>query len=242
MNDENRRISELATSMYGYLAEVEEDFPANSVGGRLRNELGEQKVKIDQFGSQQSQERNAAKAQTDRKSAFEEEIKRRMKEMRRTSISGESEQPGISQHFNLPTSKSEESLIEAARAFIASGTDFKPFFLSREMPENFLNGLEVAIGGFEGAVDEYNTHARNAKAATAMLEDVCARVLEIRRELDPIVRNKYRNDPEKLARWEAASRLERPARRAASKDSNGEPTNSNGGPTNSNGGQTNGQT
>ncbi|HJQ34800.1 MAG TPA: hypothetical protein VJ866_21805 [Pyrinomonadaceae bacterium] len=224
MKDKTRRVSELATNMYGFLAEVEDDFPANSVGGRLRNELGEKKVKIDQYGSTQAQERNAAKAETQKKNTFEEEIERRMKEMRRTSVSGESEQPGISQHFNMPTSKSEESLIEAARAFIASGTDFKPFFLSREMPENFLLGLEIAVGGFEGAVDEYNTHARNASAATAMLEEVCARVLAIRRELDPIVRNKYRNDPEKLARWEAASRLEKPARRAASKDSNGEPT------------------
>jgi hypothetical protein len=37
--------------------------------------------------------------------------------------------------------------------------------------------------------------------------------MQIRRELDPIVRNKYRNNPAKLAVWESASRVERAPRK-----------------------------
>jgi hypothetical protein len=228
MNDKNRRISELATRMYGYLAGVEDDFPANSLGGQRVAALGGLVTKIDELGSRQAQERNAAKAAIQRKNTFGEEIRRRMKEMRRTAVAGESEQPGVSQNFNPPSSESEESLIEAARAFVAAGTNFKPLFLARAMPENFLDGLATVIGSFEGAVEEYNAHSMSASAATALLEDVCSQVLAMRRELNPIVRNKYRNDHDKLAQWEAASHLEKPARRAAPDDSGGAPTNGQG--------------
>jgi hypothetical protein len=225
MNDENRRVSELATSMKGFFTGLETVFPANTVAGQRIAELNELNVTIDEQGSKQAREKGAAKAATQRKNAVLEEVKRRMKEMRTTIVSVEVVQPGVSQNFNIPTSQSEESWLEAARAFVATGTTLKPLFLSRAMPEDFLEGLASAIENYDSAVDDYNLHARNASAATVMLEDACAQVLKIRRELDPIVRNKYRNDPEKLAQWEAASHLERAPKRAASKKSNGTPPN-----------------
>lgn len=224
MNNRNRRVSALATSMKGFFEGLEDDFPANSVARQRIGSLGELVVKIDELSSRQTQEKGAAKAATERKTASGEEIKRRMKEMRSTTISIETVQPGVSQHFNLPASQNAESWLEAARAFVATGTTFKPLFLSRAMPDDFLEGLTGAVENFESAVDEYNLHTRNASAATAMLEDACSQVLTIRRELDPIVRNTYRNDPEKLVQWESASHLERPAKRAASRKSNGTPS------------------
>jgi hypothetical protein len=225
MNDKNRRVSALATNMDGFLKELVDDFPANGVARQRIASLAELVVKIDEHASKQAQERRAAKAATERKGVSGEEMKRRMKEVRSTAVSVETVQHGVSQHFNLPASQSEESWLEAARAFVAAGTTFKPLFLSRAMPDDFLDGLTAAVESFESAVNDYNLHARNASAATAMLEDICAQVLTIRRELDPIVRNTYRNDPEKLAQWEAASHLERAAKRAASKKPNGTPSN-----------------
>lgn len=225
MNDKNRRVSALATSMDGFFEGLEADFPANSIAGQRIAAMAGLVVRIDELASRQAQERGAAKAATERKNTSGEEIKRRMKEMRSTAISVETVQPGVSQNFNLPASQSEESWLETARAFVAAGTTFKPLFISRAMPDDFLEGLASAVENFESAVEDYNLHARNASAATAMLEDTCSQVLAIKRELDPIVRNKYRNDPEKLAQWESASHLERPAKRAASKKSNGPPSN-----------------
>ncbi len=225
MNDKNRRVSELATSMHGFFAGTEADFPADSVAGQRIAALAGLVEKIDELGSKQAQARGAAKAATERKNASVEEVKRRMKEMRSTAVSVETAQTGVSHNFNLPASQSDKSWLETARAFVASGTTFKPLFLSRAMPSDFLEGLSGAVESCESAVADYNLHARNASAATALLEDACSRVLAVRRELDPIVRNTYRNDPDKLAQWEAASHLERPAKRAASGDSDGTPSN-----------------
>jgi hypothetical protein len=211
--------------MDGFFEGLDDDFPANSFARQRIAALAELVVKNDELGSRQAQEKGAAKAATERKNTWMEEVKRRMKEMRNTIIPAEAAQPGVSQHFNLPGSQSEVSWLEAARAFVANGTTFKQLFLSRAMPDDFLEGLTGAIENFESALDDYNLHARNTSAATALLEDASAQVLAIRRELDPIVRNTYRNNPEKLAQWESASHLERPAKRAASKRSNGAPSN-----------------
>lgn len=168
-----------------------------------------------------AQEKNAAKAATEAKAVLLMSIRRQMKNCRETAISCEGQQPGISHYFNMPTSTSAESLIETARAFVAAATPLKPLFLSREMPENFLESLTDTIQSYEEAVNKYNLHSANRAAARTMLTAACEQVFVLRRELDPIVRNKYRDDPEKLALWETASHLERPTRRSSSAEPEG---------------------
>jgi hypothetical protein len=216
MNSANRRVSEMTTRMIGFGGLTVEVFPAISIGGQKFSTLNDLAGKFDLFGSREAQEKGAAKAATEAKAALLIKILRQMKIIRETVLSGEGQQPGISQNFNMPASSSAESIIEAARAFVAAATPLKPFFLSREMPEDFLEVLTDDIQSYEDAVSNFNLHSANRVAARTMLKDVCTQVLVTRRELDPIVRNKFRDDPEKLAMWEMASHLERPATRGAS--------------------------
>src|SRR5688500_4550041 len=215
MNKKNRRISEMATRMNGFLTAQDGAFPPNTIGGQRFTELGELVGKIDQLGSKQAQDRGSARAATESKKARREEIRRRMKEVRETAPDVGGQQPGNSRNFLMPASKSDESLIEAARAFVAAATPLKPLFLSREMPENFLEALGDAIQSFEEAVNVCNLHRAGRAAAGSLLDDTCLKVVALRRELDPIVRNRYRNDPERLALWETASHLEKPAKKGA---------------------------
>jgi len=216
MNAATRRVSEMLTRTKGYGAITVDDFPANSIGWQMFRTMNDLSDKLDLFGSREAQEKGAAKAATEAKASLLSYILRQMKTIRETALSVEPQQPGISQNFNMPASSSAESIIEAARAFVAAATPLKPLFLSREMPENFLEVLTDSIQIYEEAVNNSNLHSANRVAARAMVSDVCSQILAVRRELDPIVRNKYRDDPEKLALWETASHLERPARRSAS--------------------------
>jgi hypothetical protein len=224
MNKETRRVAELATRVNGYASLVEEDFPANGIGGQRFSMMKELAVKIDQHSSRQALEKGSARAMTEAKKPLRYDIRRRLMVIRKTALSVEPVQAGISQKFNMPASNSDESLIEAARASSAAATPLKSLFLSREMPDNFLEELANAIEMFEEFVNNYNMHFGNSAAATELLNNVCAQVIAVWRELDPIVRNKYRNDPEKLSLWETASHLERPSKRAASKKPGGSQT------------------
>jgi hypothetical protein len=219
MNSANRRVSEMTTRMKGFGATTVDDFPANSIGGQRFSELNDLANNLDLFGSREAQEKGAAKAATEAKTALLRNIRSQMKTIRETALSIEAQQPGISQNFNMPASTSAESLIEAARAFVAAATPLKPLFLSRELPENFLEVLTDTIQSYEDAVNNFNLHTANRAAARTMVSGVCTKVLVVRRELDPIIRNKYRDDPEKLALWETASHLERPTKRSPSAES-----------------------
>jgi hypothetical protein len=216
MDDKGRRISEMATRMSGFKGMKETDFPANSMGGQKFNQFGALCVTQDQHGSRWAQERNAAKAATQAKATHVESARRQLTALWETSLSGESQQPGISQNFKLPASRSAESIMEAARAAVAAATLMKSFFVSREMPENFIEVITNTIQNYEDVVSDYNLHNANATAAKAMFVSTGKQILAARRELDPIVRNKYRNDPETLALWETASRLEKQPRRSNS--------------------------
>jgi len=132
-----------------------------------------------------------------------------MKAMRDTSIALESERPRISKSFRLPPTNGDEALINSARAFVELATPLRALFISREMPATFLDDLNHAIEQFETSVSNYNLHRGNISAATASLKESLAQILQLRRELDPIVRNKFRNDAATLAAWESASHLER---------------------------------
>ena len=223
MDDRGRRISEMTTRMTGYKVMSEGDFTANSVGEQKFNTLSDLKTKLDLHGSTWVRERNAARAATQAKAGLLESALGQMNVIRMTAISCEPQQPGISQNFKLPSSKSAGSIIETARAFLAAATPLKPLFLSREMSENFLETLADTIQSYEAAVNNYNLHNANANAAKSMFGGVGKEVLAVRRELTPIVLNKYRDDPEKLALWETASHFERSPKRSTS----GEPDDGN---------------
>src|SRR5215208_5607154 len=108
MNSGTRRVSEMATRMKGYRSVTDSDFPANSIGGQKFSTLNDLADKLDLFGSREAQEKGAAKAATEAKSARLESIRRQMKAMRETMVSCEPQQPGVSQNFNMPASTSAE--------------------------------------------------------------------------------------------------------------------------------------
>jgi hypothetical protein len=65
---------------------------------------------------------------------------------------------------------------------------------------------------FEKAINEQNLGAGTRISASAAIEETVERGVNIVRQLDAIVKNKFSNDPAKLAHWATASRTERPKR------------------------------
>jgi hypothetical protein len=86
-------------------------------------------------------------------------------------------------------------------------------FVQREMPEVFLDDLSATINEFETAAGNLNLHTANRVSATAGIKSKLARAAKLRKEIDPIVRNKYRNDPATLAAWKSASHVQRPPKK-----------------------------
>jgi hypothetical protein len=213
MRDVERNLSDMITRGSDFGAGHAADFPATSLGGQKFAAIV---LIVDEFnthGANQAGGRSAAQASTQAIQAARVDLRSKMIALRATAIAMEEERPGISANFRVPSTKGDQALISAARAAIATATPLKSEFLKREMPATFLEDLTALITELENQVNERNANREKHVTATAAIKDALKRGVKLMRELDPIVRNKYRDDPATLAAWDSATHVPRPAKK-----------------------------
>jgi hypothetical protein len=199
--------------MQNFAATVATAFDKTSLGGQKFAALDDLIAEIDQHSSKQALARGSAQTSTETRKKLRAALRQQLKTYRDTAISLESEVTGISQSFRLPISKGDEGLIASARAFVEAATPLKAHFIRREMPATFLEDLSDLIQRFEESTNKFYLHRGEHTSATASLKKCLSQVVALKRELDPIVRNKFRDDPATLAMWASASHLERKTRK-----------------------------
>jgi hypothetical protein len=124
-----------------------------------------------------------------------------------------SDTPGLQERFRLPRgNRNDQQLLTTARAFAADAVPFKAEFVRLELPADFLEDLAADIEAFEHAISDQNRHHEAHVSATESIDAVIDRGIEAVRQLDAIVRNKFRDDPATLAAWTSASHTARARR------------------------------
>lgn len=190
-------------------------FPATSFGGQKFAALTLIVDELETYGAMQSGGKGAAQASTQAKRAARADVRRKMVAIRDTALALEEVMPGISDNFRVPRGNGDQVLISAARAFVTTATPIKSEFTQREMPATFLEDLTAAVAKFEKAVNEKNVNTEKRIAATAAISAALERGAKLVRELDPVVKNKFRGDSATLAAWHSASHIVRPPKRSA---------------------------
>lgn len=125
--------------------------------------------------------------------------------------------PGFERKFRRPREKSNQALLNAARAFHEDALALEADFINYGMGAGFLAELAAEIADFERATGEHQNHAQTGVAVTAGVDDVIEEGRSIRRHLNAIVTNTLRDDHALLAAWESASHIERPSRKPKAK-------------------------
>jgi hypothetical protein len=82
------------------------------------------------------------------------------------------------------------------------------------MPEDFLEDLVADIALLEKAKDDKGAGLSEQVAGTAELSAAALAGIKVRKQLLPIVRNKFRGQPGILAEWETAAHIVRPDKKA----------------------------
>ena len=131
--------------------------------------------------------------------------------------------PELKGKFRIPKgSLSDQALLSTARSFVAEATPHKDSFVAYGLSADFVNTYGQKIAAFEEHSVRHNT-SRSARASdnagrAAALDELDAEV----DRLDTIMRNTFADDPETLAAWDLARRLERiPQRHKDKKVGNG---------------------
>ncbi len=185
------------------------DFPAATLGSTLIGDVGATVSEIESTASTQTSKAGAARQKTESKSLARETLMDEMEAISLTARAIALEDPGLENKFRLPRNPSDQALLNSARAFLSDATPLAAEFTRREMATDFLSELQEAIQAFEQAITGRNHDREGQVTATASLDVVIGKGLKHVKQLNAVVRNKYRNNPAMLAAWTSASHVER---------------------------------
>ena len=213
MNDNDRRTYEKFVRERDFGRAHASDFAPTSLGHQYFTDIAEVVAEFDNHAAAEASGHAAARQGTESKAQARAALRDFMDDMSGTARAID-DVPGIAEKFRVPRNNNDKELLNAARAFKNDAEPLKAHFIAHEMPPDFLDELQERIDDFEEAISAQSTGVSNHVAAGAGMDAAVARGLDRSRKLDPIVRNKYRDNPTVLAEWTSASHTERAPRRA----------------------------
>lgn len=228
MNDSRRRRFERLVRCSDFITANAADFPQESKGRQAAERLAEIIGEIRQYDAERVSGMGAQKQATLGKRGLRASLRAQVKAVSKTNETIALDRPEFRGRF-LWSGKSvdDQTLLATARSFAEGAGPHQTLFTEYGLPADFLQKLNTAIGAFEQLIGEQNAGTGARVTAGAALGDAIDRGEQELERMDTAVRNKYRDDPARLAAWESARRLERAPR----PEDGGEPAQTQGGGT-----------
>lgn len=149
------------------------------------------------------------------KDTVREDLRDEMSAISRTAKSMEYVFDGISDKFRFRRNSSDAALLGKGRAFHSESLPYEADFIAYDMPSDFRGVLNATCDAFEASFSATAGATAEHVAATAEIASKIREGMVIVRILDGILRNKYANNPGKLAAWLSASHVEKPPKKKA---------------------------
>ncbi|HWW76606.1 MAG TPA: hypothetical protein VNZ44_14515, partial [Pyrinomonadaceae bacterium] len=211
--DDFRRNWERGQRVLLLMRTFEPDFPSGSKGSTLTSEL---EGKLADSDAQEVKRADSTRKRRQGTAARADARKAARRMLKTTSDTAEPltlDHPEMKGLFKpAPGGNNDAELMTAVRSAANAASQYAALFTESGLPPAFFDQMRAKANDIEVAAAQQDEAIREGVAATAALEELHREIDEIVDRLDPLVRNKYANDPAKLAAWESASRLERAPR------------------------------
>ena len=204
MNTTTRKRFEILLRVRDFGLAHASQFPAGSAGGEAFAALGALVAEVEQVTATQRSTTSSARQQTITRGVARDELLALLRAIRLTARVLAARTPGLADKFRLPKGAGDQALLSTARAFAADAEGHRAEFVRLEMPADFLEDLARKIASFEGTIRERHRSLGVRVSSRATAGEMLRRGRQLVRELDAIVRNKYRADKAVLAEWESA--------------------------------------
>ncbi|MBV9211817.1 MAG: hypothetical protein JOZ52_14345 [Acidobacteria bacterium] len=213
MNDMNRRRLERLGRVETYGTDNASSFPPDSKGGKAIASIRAIIAEIETLDASRNTGASKARQGTGIKRDKRRSLRARVSTICRTTKTIALDEPEFKDKFRLPgKSISDQVLLSFARSIRAEAEPFKAKFIEYDMPADFLSSLDEELADFESAITQQNSGVGARASALSAIDAALDRAEDEIERLDTIIRNKFANDPAKLAAWEVAKRLERAPR------------------------------
>lgn len=190
------------------------DFPADSFAGASFAELARVVGELRRFSVAKSSHQTSKRQNTTAKSSAKGALIEDLRAINRSARAMARRIPGIDDKFRMPRKLNDQAFLTVALMFAADAEPLAEEFAKYELPANFLADLRGDIAAFEKACGDQSAAQNSATDANETIDDLIATGLDIVRDLDAVVKNRYRNDALTLSVWTRAAHVERPARAA----------------------------
>lgn len=211
MNDSDRRRYEMQVRVVKFGTDNAADF--TGIASAKFADLATIVNAIETENADQAAGFGEAAQQFDVKDTVREDLRDEMAAISRTSKSMEYAFDGIAEKFLFQRNMPDANLLAKARAFYTESLPYDADFIAYGLAATFRADLNATADAFEATFSNTASATAEHVAATA---DVAAKVRDgmiVVRTLDGIVKNRYANDPGKLAAWISASHVEKPPKK-----------------------------
>ena len=184
------------------------DFPGAGRAGQLFAELGIVVAEVSKQAALQTASAGGALVSSAAKARLRASVRATLRKLVLIARVITADNPDLKKKFRLPKA-SDQLLLNAARAFLQDAEPLAAEFPTHEIPAEVLTKFKNDIDSFQAAISERNQTRESRVQATARLETLLSRGLQVAQYLDVIVRNKYGADKPSLSAWESAKHMER---------------------------------
>ena len=212
MNADQKRRLDMLGSVTGFRDRYLSEFTPGSKLLGLLDEVATAERDATGGGADQAIGKGKARAGTATKADLYLGLLTDLRSIRDTARTISKTLPGVAEKFRVPNSVSQVNILTTARAFLKDAGPLEAEFISCEMDPDFLQDLGDDIKAYDKAADSKNDGEGKRTNATRTIAEAINDGYEAVRDAEPLVTNKYRNDPAKLAEWTAASHVERAPR------------------------------
>jgi hypothetical protein len=210
MNSTQRRRRNRLAGAAAFATAGAADFPETSKGGQAASEILDILAEIDTHATSRESSISALQRDTVVKKDLREAIRAHLRAISDTARTIALDHPDIKGSFQFTGANvGDRTLLATARAFAAAAQPLKARFVEYDMSADFHDKFSADINNFEQHLNRQTADKGERVAANASLDDALNRGEAALERFDTAVRNKYRNDPAKVAAWESARHLER---------------------------------
>jgi hypothetical protein len=197
-----RRMNQFCTSHAS-------DFGPNTLGAQLSATLASQLADLTSLTGTQAAGGGAARQGTELRAEARDDLWSRLKKFNRTAHAIAIEVSGLDNKFRLPRGDNDEGLIATARGFASDAVPLLPRFVAHEMAPTCIDDLNASIARFEKSLDDQSDAVGDRVGSRVAINAKLEALMLTRRQLNPLMQNKYADDPATLAEWTRASHIMR---------------------------------
>ena len=166
--------------------------------------------RLEQAGVKRITAQSAGKSGTQSKRAEARELESDVRRIARTARTIKRRNPNFENKFIVPSgSLNYEEIAQFSESFLANAPDAEEDFDKLRLRKPFFDNMRLNLDQFRGSTEGQQGAKLQSVGETANIGDILDDALSTRDELNTALENELAGDPEKLAEWRSAKRIER---------------------------------